>query len=66
MSVDDFCMRAFRVREFCPRAGISGHEFYLEVSRGAMKVSKRGQPTARYPDGKTTLVAASELLKYME
>lgn len=56
---------ALTVAEFCRRARIGKTLFYAEVAAGNVAIIKRGRKTAAFPEGRKTLIPASQLARYI-
>ncbi len=58
-------LEALTVAEFCRRARIGKTLFYAEVAAGNVVIIKRGRKTTAFPEGRKTLVPASQLARYV-
>ena len=58
-------LEALTIAEFCRRAKIGKTLFYAEVAAGNVSIIKRGRKTTSFPEGRKTLVPASQLARYV-
>lgn len=53
------------IKEACRRIRCGKTFLYSEVKRGRLKITKRGKPTEKHPDGKNSYVTVGETDRYV-